>query len=53
MKGKATMALGLSLVVGLIINYGVVSPTAKVFATIPFLIITLTYLRPDSFSYSV
>ena len=33
MKGKATMALVLSLVVGIIINYGVVTPTAKVFAT--------------------
>ena len=33
MKGKATMALVLSLVVGIIINYGVMTPTAKVFAT--------------------
>jgi hypothetical protein len=29
MKGKATMALVLSLVVGIIINYGVMTPTIK------------------------
>jgi hypothetical protein len=33
MKGKATMALVLSLVLGIIISYGVMTPTARVFAT--------------------